>query len=58
MISYDLSLQKESFKVAQKTREEIGVELYGIQQQLARQQMLIEKEQVRYACTSQLKKTL
>lgn len=58
MISYDLSLQKESFKVAQKTREEIGVELYGIQQQLARQQMLIEKEQVRYTCTSRLKKTL
>ena len=28
-------------------RENIGVELYGIQQQLARQQMLIEKEQVR-----------
>ena len=52
MISYDLSLQKESFKVAQKIREEIGVELYGIQQQLARQQMLIEKEQVRYTCRS------
>ena len=28
-------------------REEIGVELYGVQQQLARQQMLIEKEQAR-----------
>lgn len=41
-----INRQRETLKMTQKTREEIGVELYGIQQQLARQQMLIEKEQV------------
>ena len=31
--------------MAQEERESVGVELYSIQQQLARQQMLLEKEQ-------------
>ena len=31
--------------MAQEERERVGVELYSIQQQLARQQMLLEKEQ-------------
>ena len=37
--------QQETLKSAQEDRERLGVELYGIQQQLARQQMLLEKEQ-------------
>ena len=32
-------------KTAQEEREQLGVRLYGVQQQLARQQMLLEKEQ-------------
>lgn len=41
-----LHLQQELLKSLKLERENIGVDLYGIQQQLARQQMLIEKEQV------------
>ena len=33
-------------------REDTGVELYGVQQQLARQQMLIEKEQDNHSIVS------
>ena len=43
----NLVQQQETLKSVATQRENIGVELYGIQQQLARQQMLIEKEQVR-----------
>ena len=39
--------QQEAVKNITAEREDLGVELYGVQQQLARQQMLIEKEQVR-----------
>ncbi|KAK3733202.1 hypothetical protein QZH41_019682 [Actinostola sp. cb2023] len=34
----------ESLKTKKKDREELGVQLYGVQQELARQQMLLEKE--------------
>lgn len=31
-------------KTQKREREELGVQLYGVQQELARQQMLLEKE--------------
>ena len=34
----------EALKNKKKEREELGVQLYGAQQELARQQMLMEKE--------------
>ena len=37
-------------------REDIGIELYGVQQQLARQQMLLEQEQDKQTAMSQLRK--
>ena len=37
-------------------RENIGIELYGVQQQLARQQMLLEQEQDKQTAMSQLRK--
>ena len=36
-------------------RETLGVELYGIQQQLARQQMLMEREQDKHSTLHQLR---
>lgn len=39
------SLQQETVKNAQEERERLGVQLYGVQQQLARQQVLLEREQ-------------
>ena len=32
-------------RIGQEERERLGVQLYGVQQQLARQQLLVEKEQ-------------
>ena len=37
-------------------RENIGIALYGVQQQLARQQMLLEQEQDKQTAVSQLRK--
>lgn len=37
-------------------RENMGIELYGIQQQLARQQMLVEQEQDKRTTLSLLRK--
>ena len=37
-------------------RENLGVELYGIQQQLARQQMLVEKEADEHTGMTQLRR--
>ena len=37
--------QQETLKSVQEERERLGVQLYGVQQQLARQQTLLEKEQ-------------
>lgn len=42
-------------KTLQLERENIGIELYGVQQQLAKQQMLVEAEQDRHTVTSQLR---
>ena len=36
-------------------RENLGIELYGVQQQLAKQQMLVESEQDRHTVMSQLR---
>lgn len=38
------ALQTEDLKTKKREREELGVQLYGVQQELARQQMLLEKE--------------
>ena len=37
-------MQTEDLKTKKREREELGVQLYGVQQELARQQMLLEKE--------------
>ena len=39
MISYFCILQDESLRVKKKEREDLGVELYGVQQELARYQV-------------------
>lgn len=39
-----LATQTEDLKTKKREREELGVQLYGVQQELARQQMLLEKE--------------
>lgn len=39
-----LVTQTEDLKTKKREREELGVQLYGVQQELARQQMLLEKE--------------
>ena len=41
-------------KNLQLERENIGIELYGVQQQLAKQQMLVEAEQDKHTVMSQL----
>lgn len=42
-------------KTAQEEREQLGVRLYGVQQQLARQQMLLEKEQDQISASKTLR---
>ena len=46
----------ETLKSLRTDRENMGIELYGIQQQLARQQMLVEQEQDKQAAMSLLGK--
>lgn len=41
-------------KNLQLERENVGIELYGVQQQLAKQQMLVEAEQDKHTVMSQL----
>ena len=48
--------QLETMKSLRGDRENIGIELYGVQQQLARQQMLLEQEQDKQTAMSQLRK--
>lgn len=48
-------MQKATLKNTNVERERIGVELYGLQQQLARHQMLLEKEQDRQAGSQKLR---
>ena len=49
-------LQQETFKNTKVEREQLGVDLYGLQQQLARQQMMLEKEQDNLGAVNQLRK--
>ena len=46
----------ETLKNLRTDRENMGIELYGIQQQLARQQMLVEQEQDKQAAMNLLGK--
>ena len=46
----------ETLKSLRTDRENLGIELYGIQQQLARQQMLVEQEQDKQTTMSLLRK--
>ena len=39
----DLREREENFKRLKKKKEDVGVELYGVQQQLARMQLILEK---------------
>ncbi len=45
--------QEEATNKAKKDRENLGVELYGIQQDLAKQQMILEKHQDEHADLNQ-----
>ena len=45
----------ETLKGMKEERETLGVELYGIQQQLAHQQMLVEREQDGHTTLHQLR---
>ena len=45
----------ETLRGMKEERETLGVELYGIQQQLARQQMLVEREQDGHTTLHQLR---
>ena len=44
-VSFFCPSQLETLKSLRTDRENMGIDLYGIQQQLARQQMLVEQEQ-------------
>lgn len=48
--------QQETLKSQRSERESLGVELYGVQQQLARQQMLLEGELDQHAGVSELRR--
>ena len=47
--------QNEDLKTKKREREELGVQLYGVQQELARQQMLLEKEHDNFNSENQLR---
>ena len=49
-------MQNEEYNYKKKEREERGVELYGIQQELARQQMKLEKDHDIFNEEGQLRK--
>lgn len=42
-LTVDLREREENFKRLKKKKEDVGVELYGVQQQLARMQLILEK---------------
>lgn len=48
-------MQTEDLKTKKREREELGVQLYGVQQELARQQMLLEKEHDNFNSENQLR---
>ncbi|KAL5473502.1 hypothetical protein EMCRGX_G027992 [Ephydatia muelleri] len=54
-LEIDLKEKLEALKEVCQRRENLGVELYGVQQQLARQQMLMEKELDELAALKQIR---
>ena len=52
-LTYDARELKYQLEKAKKEREDAGVELYGLQQELAKHQMLLEKEHDKYNDTNQ-----
>ena len=48
-----MSFQTEALKNRKGERENLGVELYGLQQELARHQMMLEKNHDQYTDTNQ-----
>ena len=44
----------EACKNKKKEREDVGVELYGVQQELARHQMMLEKQHDEFAQKNQV----
>lgn len=48
-----IHLQDESLKNKRKDREDLGVDLYGVQQELARYQMMLEKHHDEYSHLNQ-----
>ncbi|XP_065888442.1 coiled-coil domain-containing protein 40-like [Dysidea avara] len=55
-LEIELREKQETFKNTKVEREQLGVDLYGLQQQLARQQMMLEKEQDNLGAVNQLRK--
>ncbi|XP_013409019.1 coiled-coil domain-containing protein 40 isoform X1 [Lingula anatina] len=51
-VTLELRELTEALKDKRKTREDIGVELYGVQQELARHQMMLEKKHDEFATLS------
>jgi chromosome segregation ATPase len=47
-VTEDLRVKDEEVRVAKRKREDVGVELYGVQQQLARLQLQLEKTHGNY----------
>jgi hypothetical protein len=46
----------EEVKRGQQRREKLGVELYGLQQQLAKQQMFLERTHEKHTATEQVRR--
>ncbi len=55
-ITLELREMKHQTDLAKREREDAGVELYGLQQELAKHQMLLEREHDKYNETSQSRK--
>ncbi len=55
-VTLERSELKEALRNKLKDREELGVNLYGLQQELARQQMLLEKQHDEMAKLVQFRK--
>ena len=51
--NWNICVQDESLKTRKKEREDLGVELYGVQQELARYQMMLERNHDTFTQTNQ-----
>ncbi|CAH3039798.1 unnamed protein product [Pocillopora meandrina] len=54
-VNLELRELTEDLKTKKREREELGVQLYGVQQELARQQMLLEKEHDNFSSENHLR---